>query len=104
MRFVVYAKDKADAKARRRNALSAHRRHLDTAPARNSVQVLLSGPLLDGKEEMIGSFYLLEAPDRSKAQALIDSDPLLNEDVWGSLSIDIVMLRQDNMSNQGLQE
>lgn len=98
MRFVVHAKDKPGASARRMEVLEAHRTHLAVAPATFGVQVLLSGPLVtDDGEAMTGSFFLLDAPDRASIEALFEQDPLVQADIWDSIAIDAVMIRQNNM-------
>ena len=99
MRFVVHALDKPDALPRRLAVIAAHRAHLDEAPARHSVRVLLSGPLTsDDGETMRGSFFLLEAPDRAAVNALFAEDPLSDADVWRERTVTAVAIRQDAMS------
>lgn len=99
MRFVVHAKDKTDALTRRMAALEAHRAHLEKAPGAFGVQVLLSGPLIEDEGTgMIGSFFLLEAPDRESVLALFNKDPLKRADVWETFVVDAVIIRQDNLS------
>jgi len=99
MHFVVYARDKPGALQRRLDALDAHRRHLNEAPARKGVKVLLSGPLLeDDGETMRGSFLLLDADSRAAIEALFSEDPLQDADVWEDVQISAVHVRQNNMA------
>ena len=100
MQFVVYAVDKPDALPRRLDALEAHRRYLDTAPAEHGVKVLLSGPLTeaDGKT-MRGSFFLLEATTQDDIEAMFAGDPLQAADVWSERSVSAVTIRQNNMAS-----
>lgn len=99
MQFVVQAKDESDSHPRRMAVLDAHRDYLDFAPSKHNVQVLLSGPLMDDSgAKMVGSFFLLDAPDRGCIEALLQDDPLMNAQVWASLAIDAVSIRQDNLS------
>ena len=98
MRFVVHALDKPDALPRRMQVIDAHRRHLDEAPERHGVQILLSGPLTqDDGETMCGSFFLLEASSRDDVEALFAADPLSQADVWESRTVTAVTIRQNNM-------
>jgi len=99
MHFVVHALDKPDALPRRMEVIKAHRTHLDTAPARHGVTVLLSGPLTtDDGAEMRGSFFLLDAPNRAAVEALFAEDPLGKADVWGDRTTTAVNIRQNNLS------
>ena len=98
MHFIVHALDKADALERRMSVIADHRAFLDNAPAQHDVQVLLSGPLTsDDGSAMIGSFFLLDAPDRQAIEDLFSEDPLTASDVWGQTNISAVMIRQNNM-------
>lgn len=98
MQFIFHALDKPDALPRRLAAIDDHRRHLDQAPGRHGVEVLLSGPLMaDDGETMIGSFLLLDAPNRAAIEALFAEDPLASADVWDEPSITAVTIRQNRM-------
>ena len=99
MHFVVHALDKPNALQRRQAVLAAHRTYLDQAPARHGVRVLLSGPLTsDDGAQMIGSFFLLEAPNRKAIDAMFAADPMANADVWELRHLQAVTLRQSAMS------
>ncbi|MDJ0824621.1 MAG: YciI family protein [Rhodobacter sp.] len=98
MRFVVHALDKPDALPRRLEVLAAHRAYLDTAPARHGVRVLLSGPMTaDDGEAMLGSFFLLEAPNRAAVEAMFAEDPIATANVWAAVTMTAVSIRQNNM-------
>ena len=98
MHFVAHALDKSDALGRRCAILAEHRAYLDTAPQRLGVRILLSGPLtMDDGETMIGSFFLVDAKDRQSVDALFAGDPLARADVWASLRVHAVTLRQNAM-------
>ena len=100
MRFVVHALDKPDALPRRMQVIEAHRHHLDVAPARHGVRILLSGPLtMDDGDTMCGSFFLLEAPSRAEVEALFAEDPLSAADVWQTRTVTAVTVRQNNMGS-----
>ena len=99
MRFLVHALDKPDALPRRLQVIEAHRRHLDKAPERYGVRILLSGPLTrDDGETMCGSFFLLDASSRDAVDALFDADPLSGADVWQCRTVTAVTIRQNNMA------
>lgn len=98
MLFVVHALDRPDALEQRLAVLPAHRSHLDTAPARHGVRVLLSGPLVeDDGTRMQGSFFLLEAPGRDAVEALFAEDPLTAAEVWRERTVTAVTLRQNRL-------
>ncbi|MEO0978941.1 MAG: YciI family protein [Pseudomonadota bacterium] len=99
MHFVVTAEDRPDALNRRMDTIARHRAYLGEAPARHGIKVLLSGPLTtDDGEAMRGSFFLLDAPDRAGIEALLAGDPLTAADVWETIEISAVHLRQNNMT------
>ena len=106
MQFVVHALDQIDAGPRRAAAIAAHRDYLSTAPEQHEVTVLLSGPLVsDDEQQMIGSFFLLDAPDRGAVDALFADDPLRCANVWSDYTVTTVRIRQNNMtSTQGMSE
>ncbi len=98
MHFVAHALDTPGALERRQAVLSRHRAYLDTAPQRLGVRVLLSGPLTtDDGLTMIGSFFLLDAEDRVAVDALFAGDPMAAADIWTSLEVNAVTIRQNNM-------
>ncbi|WP_306145365.1 YciI family protein [Roseibium sp. MMSF_3412] len=99
MHFVVFAKDRPDALHQRLDVIDLHRAYLGEAPARQGVKVLLSGPLTeDDGETMCGSFFLLDAPDRTRIEQLFADDPLKAADVWETVEISAVHVRQNNMN------
>ena len=101
MHFVVHALDKADALERRMMFIADHRAFLDSAPAQHGVQVLLSGPLTsDDGSAMIGSFFLLDAPNRQSIEDMFSADPLSAADVWGQTHISAVTIRQNNLGSE----
>lgn len=99
MLFIAHALDKADSHERRLAVLADHRAYLEVAPDRLAVRVLLSGPLTsDDGETMIGSFFLLEAQHRRLVEALFAGDPMNEANVWTSLNLHAVTLRQNAMN------
>ena len=101
MDFMAYAFDKADALPRRLEVIAAHRAFLKDAPERFGITVRLSGPLKsDDQTRMIGSFFLLDAPDRAAIQAMFAQDPLVAADVWEGLTITAVEIRKNAMGER----
>ncbi|MBG6148525.1 uncharacterized protein YciI [Labrenzia sp. EL_142] len=99
MHFVVYAKDRPNALRQRLEVIGLHRSYLGEAPARHGIKVLLSGPLTqDDGETMHGSFFFLNAVDRASIEALFEGDPLKAADVWETVEISAVHVRQNNMT------
>ncbi|WP_264210837.1 YciI family protein [Leisingera thetidis] len=102
MHVVVHALDKPDAVERRLSHLAAHRAYLDTAPDAHGLTVLLSGPLTIGDQEtMTGSFFLLEAPHLEAVDEMIAQDPLRLANVWETVRISKVLIRQNKMGDSG---
>lgn len=88
MHFIVHALDKPDASERRLANIDAHRAYLFEAEEKHPVRFLLSGPLIDDSaEEMIGSFFLIEAADRSAIHRVLADDPLALANVWEECQI-----------------
>jgi uncharacterized protein YciI len=98
MHFIVHALDKTDALERRMASIANHRAYLSKAPSQFGVKVLMSGPLLaeDGNT-MIGSFFLLASKSRIEVEAMFEGDPLRSVDVWQSLKINPVQVRQNTV-------
>ncbi|MBD3664162.1 YciI family protein [Sulfitobacter aestuariivivens] len=100
MHFVVHALDQPDALDRRLAVLDAHRRYLAEVNDRLEIKILLSGPLIeDGGDPMKGSFFLIDAPDRASVEALFESDPMAQADVWSDCHITALNLRVNNMGH-----
>ena len=99
MHFVVLAIDRTTALAKRLDVIGLHRTYLSEAPHLHGIKVLLSGPLTqDDGETMRGSFFLLDAPDRASVKALFAGDPLMTANVWKTIEISAVHVRQNNMN------
>lgn len=99
MHFVLHALDHPNSEQRRLDVLDDHRAYLQTAPQKYGVEVLLSGPLRsDDGARMIGSFFLLDAPDRGALDKLFASDPMVEAELWKFQTISAVEIRQNRMS------
>ncbi len=52
------------------------------------VDVVISGPLQsDDGERMIGSLFIIEAPDRAAVEAYANADPFTRTGVWEDIRI-----------------
>lgn len=94
MHWIVHCLDHPDALPRRLAHYDAHKAYL-TGPL--PVRILVSGPLVaeDG-EAMIGSLFLLEAPDRAAVEAFHAADPFRTAGIWAEVRIHRFLKRQDN--------
>ena len=85
--FAVHALDKPDTLALRMEHYPAHRTFLEASDG-HGVSVTLSGPLQsDDGEYMVGSLFLVEAPDRQTIEAFIQADPFSVEGIWDKITI-----------------
>ena len=84
MLFCLYIKDKPGRVETRKQLVDEHRAYQQEC----SVDITLSGPLLaeDG-ETMIGSMFLIEAPDREAVERFVAGDPFTTNDVWGETTL-----------------
>ena len=86
MLFAIHCLDKDGVLEKRMAAMPAHRDYLAAAP----VEVVMSGPLMsDDEATVIGSFYLIEAPDRAAIEAFQKDDPLAQADLWKSMHVNV---------------
>ena len=94
MLFIIHAVDRTDALATRLEHYDAHKAFLSDT-SRFGVKIVMSGPLVadDGKT-MIGSFFLVEAPGRTKVEAFHHSDPFLVAGIWKNVTITGFLRRQ----------
>jgi uncharacterized protein len=61
------------------------------------VRILISGPLTaDDGETMIGSLFLVEAPNRAAVDAFHAGDPFKAAGIWHQVNIHPFIKRQDN--------
>jgi hypothetical protein len=94
MLFAIHAIDRADALPTRLANYGAHKAFLaDTS--RFGVKIVMSGPLVaDDGEKMIGSLFLLEAPDRAAVETFNRADPFAAAGIWERVSITGFLRRQ----------
>ena len=93
MLFVVFCLDKPDAAQARAAAMEAHKSYLDSKP----IKVVLSGPLTsDDGQQIVGSFFMVDAASRADVQRWQDADPLYRAGVWASIEVRAFAKRIDN--------
>lgn len=87
MLFAIHALDRKDGLPTRLAHYDAHRAFLGDASALG-VTIVMSGPLVaDDGATMIGSLFLVEAPDRAAAERFNAADPFAKAGVWERVSI-----------------
>jgi uncharacterized protein len=85
--FVIHATDRNDGMRTRAKFYRAHRFHLDQAE-QYDVDVVTAGTLVaDDGETPVGSIFVIDAKDRSAADAFTRSDPYHVNEVWETVQI-----------------
>ncbi len=87
MQFLVTGTDGVDegAQARRMGAREAHLKGVEEASARG--EHLYGAALLDDSGNMIGSFLVVDYPDRRALDAWLEKEPYILENVWEKVEI-----------------
>jgi hypothetical protein len=94
MLFVVHALDKSGALPARLAHYDAHKSFLGDAGA-HGVRIVMSGPLTaDDGATMIGSLFVLEAPDRAAVERFNEADPFHRAGIWERVTIAGFIRRQ----------
>ncbi len=90
--YAIHALDHAGALDRRLAHYDAHKAYLGGALP---VRIVVSGPLLaeDG-ETMIGSLFIVEAPDPAAVEAFHAADPFKAAGIWERVEITAFRMRQ----------
>jgi uncharacterized protein len=92
--FIIHCMDREGAETTRAEIMSAHKHYL--AREDLPVRILVSGPLVaDGSDKPIGSFFLVEAADRSAVNRFRENDPFKQADIWKEERVDAFFKRQD---------
>jgi uncharacterized protein YciI len=85
--FALHAMDRPGALPLRLEQYEAHRAFVETEAAYN-LRVVLSGPLqTDDGEMMVGSLFIIEAPDKETVEAFAHADPFFVHGVWAEVRI-----------------
>lgn len=94
MLFVIHGIDREGALETRKAHYEAHKAFLsDTSPY--GVTMVMSGPLVaDDGATMIGSLFLLEAPDRAAVERFNKADPFHAANIWERVTITAFLRRQ----------
>lgn len=94
MLFAIHAVDRAGALDTRLANYDAHKAFLSDTLALG-VKIVMSGPLVaDDGATMIGSLFLIEAPDRAAAEAFNAADPFHKAGIWERVTITGFLRRQ----------
>jgi uncharacterized protein YciI len=94
MLFTIFCIDKPNMVEKRASALPAHVEYLST---QTQIKNIMSGPLMDdAMESVVGSLYILDAPNRSAIEDFTRGDPLVAADIWASVEIRAFDKRVDN--------
>lgn len=83
MHFALVAHDRPNAVARRLELRPDHLKYLDTL----GDALVLAGPFLDDKGDMVGSIVVIEADDLEAAGASFARDPYAAGDLFESVTI-----------------
>ena len=85
MLFVIHALDRPSTE--RLAHYEAHKAFLADADA-HGVSIVMSGPLMeDDGSVMIGSLFLVEAPDRAALERFNQADPFYDAGIWDKVTI-----------------
>ncbi|MBT3992000.1 MAG: YciI family protein [Rhodospirillaceae bacterium] len=94
MLFTIFCIDKPGQADKRAAAMPGHVEYLS---AQTEIKNIMSGPLMDDEmENVVGSLYVLDAPDRSTIEEFTKGDPLVAADIWQSVEIRAFNKRVDN--------
>lgn len=94
MLFVIHALDKPGALDARLANYEAHKAFLSET-SRLNVKIVMSGPLVaDDGATMLGSLFVVEAPDRATVERFNAADPFHSAGIWDRISITGFIRRQ----------
>ena len=94
MLFAIHGVDRQGALDTRLVHYEAHKAFLSDTSA-FGVEIVMSGPLVaDDGTTMIGSLFLIEAPDRAAVEAFNAADPFKKADIWERVTITGFLRRQ----------
>ena len=83
MHYAIVAYDKPNSLERRMAIRPDHLKHLETLGDR----LLLAGPFLDEKGDMLGSFMVITADSQEDAEATFGRDPFVKQGLFDSITI-----------------
>ncbi|HUT49290.1 MAG TPA: YciI family protein [Alphaproteobacteria bacterium] len=83
MLYLVHCLDKPNAGALRKETFDAHVAYLKSTP----IEIVLAGPILAEDEAVIGSFLVVEADNKSEAEAFSAGDPYAKAGLFESVHV-----------------
>jgi uncharacterized protein YciI len=93
MLFVIHCLDKPGALPTRLANYDAHKAFLSDTSA-YGLSIVMSGPLVAPDGTMVGSLFVVEAPDRDTVVRFNAVDPFARAGVWASTDITGFIQRQ----------
>jgi uncharacterized protein YciI len=94
MLFAIHAVDKPGTLETRLAKYDAHKAFLSDTSA-FGIRIVMSGPLTaDDGSTMIGSLFLVEAPDRAAVERFNGADPFHHAGIWERVTITGFIRRQ----------
>ena len=94
MLFAIHALDRKGALDTRLANYDAHKAFLADTSA-FGVKIVMSGPLVsDDGTTMIGSLFLVEAPERAAVEGFNAADPFFKAGIWERVTITGFLRRQ----------
>ena len=94
MLFVLHALDRQGALPKRLSNYDAHKAFLSDTSI-HGVTIVMSGPLTaDDGETMIGSLFVIEAPDHATVERFNAADPFFAANIWDKVTISGFIRRQ----------
>jgi uncharacterized protein len=95
MLFVIHAIDVHDALSARLSLYDEHKAYLEKVDQSGEIRIVMSGPLLrDDGQTMLGSFFLVEAPNRRLIEEFHDADPFKQAGIWDKVNISVFLRRR----------
>lgn len=93
MLFIIHALDKPGALETRLGNYDAHKAFLAKC-GDLGVKMVMSGPLVaDDGTSMVGSFLLMDAPDRGSVERFNAADPFYKAGIWNNVTITAFLRR-----------
>lgn len=83
MHYALVAYDKPNGVGHRMAVRPEHLKHLESLGDR----LVLAGPFLDDRGDMIGSFMVIDAESQADAEASFARDPFVAQGVFDSITI-----------------
>lgn len=83
MLYLVHCLDKPNGGALRKETLDAHVAYLKSRP----IEIVMAGPILAEDEAVIGSFLVVDADNKTEAEAFSAGDPYAKAGLFESVHI-----------------